>query len=94
MSADHPILPRRPLVQLIGAVLWPSFFSAAIAAAVFFAFVDPLAVYALAFPGHAASRAAVYAQGFFLLWLACAAACAITALLVRPVDRDGPEAWE
>ena len=43
MSTDVGIEhPPRPLVQRVGAILWPSFFAAGVATMVFFAFVDPL----------------------------------------------------
>ena len=45
MSGD-PAVPHYPcalpLVQRVGAIAWPSFFSACVMTMVFFAFVDPL----------------------------------------------------
>jgi hypothetical protein len=78
-AAEH----RRPLIQRIGAVLWPSFFAAAVAAAVFFSVVDPLALANISFPGHAISRESGYTAGFLLLWLATGSASAFTSLLLR-----------
>ncbi|WP_313398099.1 hypothetical protein [Stenotrophomonas sp.] len=75
---------RRPLIQRLGAVLWPSFFAAGVAAAVFFSMVDPLALAHISFPDHSISRELGYSAGFLLLWLATASASAFTSLLLRP----------
>ena len=39
---DNSTHPRLIPLQRLGAVLWPSFFMAALASVLFFAFVDPL----------------------------------------------------
>ncbi len=81
---DHP---PRPLSQKIGAVLWPSFFSACIATMVFFAFIDPLQLRDITFPGLEISREAGYSIAFFMFWLATASACLFTWILLRPASR-------
>ena len=85
---DHDSPPHRqvlPPIQQWGAVLWPSFFIAIVAAAVFFAFVDPLRLAAIAFPDHVISREFAYVVVFFLLWLATAASSAVSWFLLRPM---------
>nr|WP_227978207.1 4Fe-4S dicluster domain-containing protein [Arenimonas daejeonensis] len=70
---DHP---RRPLAQRLGAILWPSFFAAGVATMVFFAFVDPLALAEMTFPGLEISRGLGYTPGFFMFW-ACTASASL-----------------
>lgn len=85
---DHP---RRPLPQRLGAILWPSFFAACIATMVFFAWVDPLALRDITFPGLPITREAGYTIAFFLFWTATAASSVFTWLLLRPSSRfNGP----
>lgn len=85
---DHP---RRPLPQRLGAILWPSFFAAGVATTMFFAWVDPLALRDIAFPGLRITREAGYTIGFFLFWAATAASSLFTWLLLRPSSRfNGP----
>jgi hypothetical protein len=61
-----------PRIQLISAVLWPSFLLAGVATSVFFVFLDPVRL--LDHEGEAPlSRMAAYSLGFFLFWLLCAA---------------------
>jgi hypothetical protein len=81
---DHP---RRPLAQKLGAILWPSFFSACVGTAVFFAFVDPLALRDITFPDVEMSREAGYTIAFFLFWAATAGASLFTWILLRPASR-------
>jgi hypothetical protein len=73
----------------VGVVAWPSFFAAGVATMVFFAFVDPLALRDITFPGVALSRETGYSIAFFLFWSATAGASTFTALLLgRPAARD------
>ena len=81
---DHP---PRPLVQRVGAIVWPSFFAAGVATMVFFAFVDPLALRDMTFPEVAITRSMGYTIGFFMFWLATASASLFTWLLLRPASR-------
>lgn len=66
-----------------GAVVWPSFFSAAVATMVAFALVDPAEL------GHALwldvelDRRAAYTLGFFALWSATLASSLFTTILLR-----------
>ena len=56
-QAPKPLdYPPRPLVQRVGAVLWPSFFAAGVATMVFFALVDPLELRDMTFPDIEISR--------------------------------------
>ncbi|HSS66649.1 MAG TPA: hypothetical protein VLS27_19625 [Gammaproteobacteria bacterium] len=74
-----------PRVQLVSAVLWPSFLLAGAATAVFFTFLDPVSLFD--FEGEAPlSRMAAYSLGFFLFWLLGAASSAATAYFMRPTD--------
>lgn len=81
---DHPV---RPLSQRLGAILWPSFFSAGVATVVFGAFVDPIELRDITFPGLEISRGLGYTVAFFMFWLATASASAFTWLLLRPASR-------
>jgi hypothetical protein len=90
MSSDTPVHfdhPPRPLVQRLGAILWPSFFAAGVATMVFFAFVDPLALQELTFPDWAISREFGYSFGFFVFWLCTASSSLFTWILLRPASR-------
>ncbi len=82
---------RRTLVQHWGAVLWPSFIAAGLASVVFFAFVDPMRLGEISFPGHAVSRELGYTLGFFMFWAVTAMASAVTGYLLRPLPRDDDE---
>jgi len=85
---DHP---PRPLVQRVGAIVWPSFFAAGVATMVFFAFVDPLELRDMTFPGIAIGRGVGYTIGFFTFWLATASSSLFTWILLRPSSRfNGP----
>ena len=79
--------PPRPLVQRLGAILWPSFFAAGVATMVFFAFVDPIALRDMTFPGLSISRMTGYSVGFFMFWLATVASSLFTWILLRPASR-------
>lgn len=88
---DVPLLnlnhAPRPLLQRLGAILWPSFFAAGVATMVMFAFVDPLALRDMTFPGVPLSRGLGYTIGFFLFWAATASSSWFTWLLLRPPAR-------
>ncbi|KGM56841.1 membrane protein [Lysobacter arseniciresistens ZS79] len=75
------------MAQRLGAILWPSFFAAGVSTMVFFAFVDPLALRDLTFPGVEITRSMGYTIGFFMFWLATASASLFTWLLLRPASR-------
>lgn len=75
------------MAQKVGAVLWPSFFSACVATMVFFAFIDPLQLRDISFPGIEISRTAGYSIAFFMFWAATAGACLFTWILLRPSSR-------
>lgn len=79
--------PPRPLAQRLGAVLWPSFFSAGVCTMVFFAFVDPLVLRDMTFPGWPISREVGYTLGFFTFWIATACSSLFTWWLLRPASR-------
>jgi hypothetical protein len=70
-------------------VAWPAFLAACLLQLVVFALVDPLE---LQWFGHHLpwTRQAVYAGGFFVFWLACMAASALTLLLSQGVDDGTP----
>ena len=88
VNAERPFdHPPRPLAQKVGAVLWPSFFAACVATMVFFAFIDPLQLRDITFPGIDISREAGYSIAFFMFWLATASASLFTWILLRPSSR-------
>ena len=84
---DHP---PRPLVQRVGAVLWPSFFAAGVATMVFFANVDPLELAGISFSDLDVSRELGYSIGFFMFWACTASSSLFTWLLLRPRSRFNP----
>ncbi len=75
------------LAQRVGAVLWPSFFSAAVSTMVFFAIVDPLQLRDITFPDIEISRGLGYTIAFFMFWVATAASSLFTWILLRPSSR-------
>ncbi|QDW65595.1 hypothetical protein [Luteimonas granuli] len=81
---DHP---PRPMAQRVGAILWPSFFSACVATMVFSAFVDPLQLRDITFPDLDISRSLGYSIAFFMFWVATAASSLFTWILLRPSSR-------
>ena len=54
---------------------------------VFFAFVDPLALRDMTWPGLELSRQLGYTIGFFMFWLATASSSLFTWILLRPAAR-------
>ena len=81
---DHP---PRPMAQRIGAILWPSFFSAGVATMLFFAFVDPLALRDISLPHLEIGREGGYTIAFFLFWAATGGSSLFTWILLRPASR-------
>ena len=81
---DHPV---RPLSQRLGAILWPSFFSAGVATAVFGALVDPMELRDITFPELQITRGVGYTVAFFMFWLSTASASLFTWYLLRPASR-------
>jgi len=75
------------MAQRVGAILWPSFFAAGVATMVFFAFVDPLVLRDITFPGVEISRSLGYSIAFFMFWVATAASSLFTWILLRPASR-------
>ena len=86
-AVDRGDPPPMPLTQRLGAILWPSFFAAAIATVVFFMFVDPLALRDITFPEMEISRMGGYTIAFFMFWGATAASSLFTWILLRPLSR-------
>ena len=86
-AADRHDPPPVPLVQRLGAILWPSFFAAAMATVVFFIFVDPLVLRDITFPDMEITRMGGYTIAFFLFWGATAASSLFTWILLRPLSR-------
>lgn len=81
---DHP---PRSIAQRVGAIAWPSFFTAGVATMVFFAFVDPLQLRDMTWPDLEISRELGYTIGFFMFWLAMASSSLFTWILLRPAAR-------
>ena len=84
MPFDHA---PRPMAQRLGAILWPSFFAASVCTMVFFAFVDPLALRDITWPGLPLTRQMGYSIGFFMFWIATASSSLFTWILLRPASR-------
>lgn len=80
---------RRPHLHAAGVILWPGFITAALACAVFFAFVDPLRLRDISFPGHGISRGLGYTLGFFMFWGITTLSSATTCYLLRPSPAQG-----
>lgn len=93
MNDPHDLLTsnRRQLIQQWGAIAWPSFVAAGLASMVFFAFVDPLRLREISFPGRSISRELGYTMGFFMLWGVTAAASTLTWYLLRPLPAADDE---
>ena len=68
----------------LGAVLWPSFLTAGVATAVFFANVDPEGLRLASFPDWQISREVGYTVGFFMFWAVTASSSFITMTLLEP----------
>ena len=75
------------MAQRVGAVAWPSFFAASVCTMVFFAFVDPLALRDITWPGLPLTRQMGYSIGFFMFWIATASSSLFTWILLRPASR-------
>ncbi len=84
---QHPI-------QLIGAILWPSFVLAGCATAVFFSTFDPPLLGEIATFPMPLSRIAGYSLGFFGFWALSAASSISTLMLLGlitlPTDKHSP----
>jgi hypothetical protein len=68
-------------------ILWPSFLAAGIGVGIIFTLVDPTELVVLGHPLHA-SRIAIYTLGFFVLWVLCAAASALSCFLQATSKAD------
>ncbi|MEE4638295.1 MAG: hypothetical protein V2J42_06115 [Wenzhouxiangella sp.] len=79
-----------PLVQVLGAILWPSFFAAGMATVVFFIVVDPLVLRDITFPDLEISRLGGYTIAFFMFWAATASSSLFTRVLLKPLSRFNP----
>lgn len=81
--------PRERTIATLGAIVWPSFFAAAVATTVFFAVFDPADLADASWPQVLISRELGYGIGFFLFWFCTLGASAFTALLLyrpRPAE--------
>ena len=88
MRAEPPFdHPPRTMAHRLGAILWPSFFSAGVATGVFGAFVDPIELRNITFPDLPITAGIGYTLAFFMFWLGSASACTFTWLLLRPASR-------
>ena len=90
--ADLDERPRtRQLIRVLGAILWPSFLTAGVAAMVFFASIDPATLRAQTLPGWEISREAGYTIGFLMFWAVCSLSSALTLyLFASPVPPRPP----
>jgi hypothetical protein len=90
VSEERPPAADPPLTQILGAILWPSFFAAGVATMLLFAHFDPLDLRDLVLPQLDIDRGTAYTIGFFLLWACTAASSLFTWLLLRPPSRLNP----
>lgn len=74
--------PMRSRIVVLGAILWLSFFAAAVATVVFFNFVDPLVLRDITLPALEISRLGGYSIAFFMFWAATASSRLCTRLLL------------
>jgi hypothetical protein len=82
VDAEH--LRPHGWLHRLGAVLWPSFLTAAIATAAFFANVDPEGLRLASFPDWQISREIGYTVGFFMFWAVTALSSFTTVVLLEP----------
>lgn len=79
--ANHTETSRSiPKIQVITAMLWPSFLTACAATALFFTAFDPAHV----FSEYDISRIGAYSIGFLLFWTLTASSCLLAAFFLRP----------
>ena len=91
VSDSAPTSASLPLIQRVGAVVWPSFFAASVATMVYFAFVDPTELGQITFPQVDISREWGYTIGFFMFWACTFSSSLFTAILMRTrTEIDGP----
>ncbi len=72
-------------MQKLILVLWPSFWVAAVAEALFFTVIDPQQLYLLGSEVHFSSIA-TYSLGFLAFWVICAASSCSTLFYERTLD--------
>jgi len=72
-----------PRIQRLGAIVWPSFFSAGVATMVCFALIDPQDLPRALFPNLEMSRELGYTIGFFAFWSATLGSSLFTSLLLH-----------
>ena len=68
---------HNPFARFLMQVLWPAFIGAVIGVGMVFSLIDPLEIQ-LVNDSLNGNRLAAYTIAFFLFWLACGVACAIT----------------
>lgn len=73
----------------LGAVIWPSFFTACVMTVVFFAMVDPLELDEISALHLGLGRMAGYSLGFVMFWVATLSSSVFTLLLHGVVSRAG-----
>ncbi|MHB8747118.1 MAG: hypothetical protein ACYC7I_11445 [Gammaproteobacteria bacterium] len=73
--------------QKVIAVLWPSFLTAGLATALFFAAFDPQELLGRTRFADA-TRLTAYSVGFFLFWLLTAGSCVLTCYFSRPCEKS------
>jgi len=82
---NSPSHSRKRRLACIGAIVWPSFFAAAVASVVFFAIVDPSELAEITWPHLSISRKLGYSIGFFMFWACTFGSSAFSVLLLfRP----------
>ena len=85
-----PTGPRRSMVQLWSAILWPSFLLAAAATAVLNATFDPATVLECV-PGEPVSRLGAYSISFLAFWALGAISSLATSYYLRTDGTSTPK---
>lgn len=80
----HEEVIHTPLVQRLGAILWPSFFCAGLAIVLLFAFVEPEVLLDSIAPDMEITRMTAYALTFFFFWVFTCASSLFTLILLKP----------
>lgn len=74
-------------LRWLGAILWPSFLTAGVAAMAFFANVDPETLRYETLPEWDIGRRTGYTIGFFMFWVVCAGSSTLSVWLFSPSGR-------
>lgn len=80
-------VPRRPLAQRLGAILWPSFLLSGLTTLIAAGLFAPEDLHALGFPDWNMSGGGTFSLLFFILWAITAGSSFMTWVLLRSAER-------